>query len=186
MAPANGDDPAGFGGVDRRALITRAAAVGAAAWTAPVIIGSIASPAGATTLVGCYRAQFDNTSNTCGSTSTVVEVVPDQGSGCLEPNIWNAQADLPFGLVTLVTATEKANGDCEYQFVIGGGCRFDERSNARKDQGNRCNTAAQATFLSNCTAVVFTLDFVPDRFKFLVVCGGAGPCQGGTECSLNQ
>ena len=36
-------------GLDRRSLIRRAAAVGAAAWTAPVIIGSLASPAGAIT-----------------------------------------------------------------------------------------------------------------------------------------
>jgi hypothetical protein len=47
-------------GLDRRALIKRAAAVGAAAWTAPVIIGSLASPAGAATITpGCYRYQYD-------------------------------------------------------------------------------------------------------------------------------
>lgn len=41
-------------GLGRRALIKRAAAAGALAWTAPVVIGSLASPAGAVTLSGCY------------------------------------------------------------------------------------------------------------------------------------
>jgi hypothetical protein len=46
-------------GIDRRTLIKGAAAAGAVAWTAPVIIGSIASPAAAQTpLAGCSRYAF--------------------------------------------------------------------------------------------------------------------------------
>jgi hypothetical protein len=41
--------PAEKRGIDRRTLIKRSAAVGAAAWAAPVIIGSLNSPAGAAT-----------------------------------------------------------------------------------------------------------------------------------------
>src|SRR6185503_7235019 len=37
------------GGLDRRSLIKRAAIVGGAAWTAPIIIDSLASPAAAAT-----------------------------------------------------------------------------------------------------------------------------------------
>jgi hypothetical protein len=44
-------------GLDRRALIKRAAAVGAAAWTAPLIVQSLLSPAGAVT-AGCVRAHL--------------------------------------------------------------------------------------------------------------------------------
>jgi hypothetical protein len=45
--------------IDRRTLIKRAAAAGAAAWTAPVILGSVASPAGAFTCSGtCFRVTF--------------------------------------------------------------------------------------------------------------------------------
>jgi hypothetical protein len=40
-------------GISRRALIRRAAATGAVAWTAPTIIGSLASPAGAVTGFPC-------------------------------------------------------------------------------------------------------------------------------------
>lgn len=46
-------------GIDRRTLIKRAAVAGAAAWTAPVIIGSFASPAAAITCSStCFRVTF--------------------------------------------------------------------------------------------------------------------------------
>ena len=42
-------------GINRRSLIKRAAIVGGAAWVTPVIIGSVASPAGAVTVQpGCF------------------------------------------------------------------------------------------------------------------------------------
>jgi hypothetical protein len=46
-------------GIDRRTLIKRAAATGAVAWTAPLIIDSLASPAAALTCTGsCFLIQF--------------------------------------------------------------------------------------------------------------------------------
>lgn len=46
-------------GVDRRTLIKRAAAAGAAVWTAPLILDSVASPAGAISCIGgCFRSVF--------------------------------------------------------------------------------------------------------------------------------
>jgi hypothetical protein len=46
-------------GIDRRTLIKRAAATGAVAWTAPLIIDSLASPAAALTCTGnCFLVQF--------------------------------------------------------------------------------------------------------------------------------
>jgi hypothetical protein len=91
-------------GVDRRTLIKRAAAAGAVAWTAPVIIGSVASPAGAITCPGnCVQIQFpvDNTgacntnsvafgatctptSPTCTSTTTIGAGVA-YGAVCMNP-----------------------------------------------------------------------------------------------------
>ena len=45
--------------IDRRALIRRGVVAGAVAWTAPVIVGSIASPAAAATgFHGCNRIQM--------------------------------------------------------------------------------------------------------------------------------
>jgi hypothetical protein len=49
------------GGLDRRTMIKRAAAAGAVAWTAPVIIDSLASPAAAFTApTGCHFATFNS------------------------------------------------------------------------------------------------------------------------------
>src|SRR5918995_535007 len=45
-------------GIDRRTLIKRAGAAGAVAWTAPVILGSLTSPAAALTCGGCFRFQI--------------------------------------------------------------------------------------------------------------------------------
>jgi hypothetical protein len=56
MAPEEENAPAEKRGIDRRTLIRRSAAVGAAARVAPVIIGSLSSPAAAQTApCGCTR-----------------------------------------------------------------------------------------------------------------------------------
>src|SRR5262245_23277637 len=46
------------GGLDRRPLIKRAAILGTAAWTAPVIVDSLASPAAAATCICDDVSQF--------------------------------------------------------------------------------------------------------------------------------
>jgi hypothetical protein len=66
--------------VDRRALIRRSVVVGAAAWTAPVVVESVLSPAGAITGLepgGCYKVHvradttcltnWDNSDVSCGA-----------------------------------------------------------------------------------------------------------------------
>jgi hypothetical protein len=55
-------------GLDRRTLIKRAAAAGAVAWTAPVIIDSLASPAAAAT---CATGQPYNLDTTPGANKTI-------------------------------------------------------------------------------------------------------------------
>jgi hypothetical protein len=48
------------GGMDRRSFVRNAAAVGAVAWTTPVIVGSLVSPAAAGTLPSqCYKYQYN-------------------------------------------------------------------------------------------------------------------------------
>src|SRR5947209_2837120 len=56
------------GGVDRRTLIKRAAAAGAVAWTAPIIVESFASPAAAASGVVTFTAR-DSFSNTADQTA---------------------------------------------------------------------------------------------------------------------
>ncbi len=57
---------AGSAGVDRRTLIKGAAAAGAAAWTAPMIVDSLTSPAaaGSGPCVNYYRAKWSNGTGT--------------------------------------------------------------------------------------------------------------------------
>jgi len=63
VSPADSEESAA--GPARRAFIRNAALAGAAAWTAPVIIDSLASPAGALTLSGCYRFSIVPTTTGC-------------------------------------------------------------------------------------------------------------------------
>jgi hypothetical protein len=68
-------------GIDRRSLIRRSAAVGVGAWTAPVILGSLTSPAAAVTLEpGCQFLVFNNQCSTNNQQSPCTEI-----EGC-EPN----------------------------------------------------------------------------------------------------
>jgi hypothetical protein len=65
VTPTDHDVDAGArGGLSRRQLIKAAGIVGAAAWTAPVIIDSLSSPAAAATVApGCYFAYSAATSS---------------------------------------------------------------------------------------------------------------------------
>lgn len=83
-------------GIDRRSLIKRAAVAGAAAWTAPVILGSVASPAAALTCNGtCFRVTFpsDNAGNCTNPSVAVAGVCPTGtvGANCA------TTTDLPAG-----------------------------------------------------------------------------------------
>jgi hypothetical protein len=101
----------GKSGLDRRTLIKRAAIVGAAAWTAPAIIGSVASPAGAISpSPGCYRLKWTNhDSYTCDRVTT-------DPPGCT-PNPpcsnqdFNDIPDYPNQCV-VTTNAPTTNGDC--------------------------------------------------------------------------
>jgi hypothetical protein len=83
-------------GIDRRTLIKRAAATGAVAWTAPIIIDSLASPAAAITCAStCFRVTFpaDNGGNCDLPSVAVAGACPTgtTGPGC------STTTDLPAG-----------------------------------------------------------------------------------------
>jgi hypothetical protein len=89
-------------GVDRRTLIKRAAATGAVAWTAPLIIDSLASPAAALTCTGaCVRIQFptDNagpcSNNSVAVTGTCTTTSPNCSSST------NVGAGVSYGAVCM-------------------------------------------------------------------------------------
>jgi hypothetical protein len=95
--------------IGRRALIRRAAAAGALTWTAPTIIGSLASPAGAVTgpvPPGCHISVFNNQ---CAPNS--------QGTPC-------NQATFPEGCVAnpavaqCLVVTPSVSGNCQQDSTI--------------------------------------------------------------------
>jgi hypothetical protein len=141
----------------RRALIRRAAILGAAAWTAPVIIDSLASPASALTVAPlCYRAQFKL------SAGVYTRVTPANGGGCT-PSPWNNQIDYP-GTITLtdtgVTATR-------WQFTISDpGCVFTIQSQA--DANNPCESPLGA----GTQTITFSGNTSWQGFKLMISCGG--------------
>lgn len=81
-------DPAsGRPGIDRRTLIRRAAAAGAIAWSAPVIIGSLTSPAAALTgLVGCNGYCINGS---CGPNNDSTPCVLVPGCSAVNPLVLN-------------------------------------------------------------------------------------------------
>ena len=164
--------------ISRRTMIRNAAAVGAAAWTAPVIVDSIASPAAAASLKGCYRVEFvRSTSSGCGTFAR--NSPPANGSGCFNPSLWNNLPDYP-GTVSLEPSLPEG-GPCLYTLQISpsSGCVIDSRSTARQDMANNCS---QGTLATGCHTMFFSPGFLPDRFKILISCGGQ-LCSGGAACT---
>ena len=97
-------------GIDRRTLIKRAAVAGAAAWTAPVILGSVASPAAAITCAStCFRVTFPADNNgACNAPSVAVTGACPTGTvgpGC------TTTTDLPAG-TSYASACITAPGFC--------------------------------------------------------------------------
>ena len=156
--------------IDRRALIQRAAVAGTLAWTAPVIIDSLASPASALTLTDCFRALFLRAPG-----STFVEANPDNGAGCVPTTCWNNRTQFPLGIIQI-----SGSDLTTWTFTIPAaqGCIFFNDSQARIDQGNGC-------FCSISGAGTNTITFPGrgngdpyDRFKLIIQCAGTScsPC----------
>lgn len=78
--------------LDRRTLIKGAAIAGAAAWTAPVIIDSLVSPAAASSAPGCYYYSYvwrlgTTASSTCGFSNDGANCQPTlSGATCSSTN----------------------------------------------------------------------------------------------------
>lgn len=113
-------------GLDRRTLIRRAAVAGAVAWTAPVIVGSVASPAGATTITpGCYKMLFTVNATSCSNGPTVGATgCSVSGSACSSP-----AASIPSDVAACVTVTSPAScstastsAATAVTFSVGSGC----------------------------------------------------------------
>ena len=102
--------------MDRRSLIRRSAVVGAAAWTAPMIIESVLSPAGAITGLepsGCYKLHV-RADLTCLTNWDASDTAC--GEPCCDPTYNNSQGCPPGYYATVklddfgINVTTSANG----------------------------------------------------------------------------
>ncbi len=88
------------GDIDRRTLIRRAAIAGGAAWVAPVIVGSLASPAAAASTAGCYRYSWSwrlgsRDTTTCGWQTGTSICTNSLGIGCSGAGSYNSNPGPP-------------------------------------------------------------------------------------------
>ena len=144
-------------------MIKRAAAAGAVAWTAPLIIDSLASPAAAATLAtGCYRVQFSHT--TCG------EVSPSSTASCFPTNWGTTTNTLQAG-----TATCSGQGGNIITLGLGGSnCVFVRGTARATGGGNECVAGAGG----GTTTMTFTKTLTSwnDNARAIVACGGVTTC----------
>jgi len=180
------DDPTQRG-IDRRTLIKRGAVVGAVAWTAPVIIESIASPAGAVTAApGCYRIRFAPNSDMCTNSPTNAGTAcPPTGTPAQNP----VTADTSV-VDCLVPNAGCSNDDDEVTFQVGG-CDCVLVAASAERVGGSCAGITISGVGPSSTSVTFTKSGSPDWafFELHMCCGGADPgsasAPGGTELPVS-
>jgi hypothetical protein len=182
-------------GVDRRTLIKRAAATGAVAWTAPLIIDSLTSPAAALTCAGeCFRFQI-LADQDCGSvspprTETVSTISP---CGTLTAAACATTTDVTAGLVAddfnggVCTDIDGGISDCRTQSMTfrlstmactwggGGTCNGPRRFLAAQANTNTGCVAGSIDQTRSGAAVTFTLPAGQQwqHFQFIVGCSCA-------------
>jgi hypothetical protein len=177
----------GARGIDRRTLIKRGAVVGAVAWTAPVIIESISSPAGAITAPpGCYRIRFTPNDDMCKNSPT------NAGTAC-PPIGTPAQNPITADATVLNCIDESApcsddTDEVNFQ-VIGCDCAFVAASAERV--GGSCAGITITGVGPSGVKVTFTKSGAPNWafFELHMCCGGADPgsasAPGGTEIPVS-
>jgi hypothetical protein len=111
-------------GIDRRALIKRAAAAGAVAWTAPVVIGSLSSPAAAITgTPGCFRFQVtpSGAAGTCTTTAEYTATCEPTTTACT-PTTAAAGTLLSTWCITTSDCRAQPPAGASVTFTINAGC----------------------------------------------------------------
>jgi hypothetical protein len=113
-------------GIDRRTIIKRAAAAGAVAWTAPAILGSIASPAGAITgTPGCFKFTVPiNTGAACNNVTAAFDTTCDFTTTQCSPTTEAAGVALSKYCMAASTACAATTGTVTFTINAGCGCTF--------------------------------------------------------------
>lgn len=144
---ASSRQPGARSGIDRRTLIKRAAAAGAVAWTAPVIIGSLTSPAAAQTtgILGCTGMLFNG--GNCNLDS--------QGTPCSFTLCPQTNDD------ALLAQCVDLTGDCQngpFTISINAGCTGCTITDASSKTGDDC---IEPTFGSGDKSVTWPVQASP-------------------------
>ena len=157
----------GRNGLDRRTLIKGAAAAGAAAWTAPVILGSLASPAAAASVPGrCYGFTISSTgSSTCGSETGSTAAPP---AGCI-PTGWGSFAA---DSTLLGQVSESTCGQTALTAVLthSSTCRFTAGSSYNTANSVCSSTTPGISNTATTSTLTFSGLFNAARTHYLVIC----------------
>ena len=145
--------------MDRRAIIKRAAAAGAVAWTAPLLVDSFASPAAAATVApGCYSVYFP-TAATCSQAAPV--------SGTCDPPGFPGTA-FPGGFISGAPGCAN-NVNPTFTLTAGVSCVF-VNGQALQTSGGTCVSGTGG----GTTSMTFTRtgNWSTQGFRMTVSCGG--------------
>ena len=154
--------------IDRRALIRRGVVAGAVAWTAPVIVGSIASPAAAATGAhGCNRIQMSG-----------ANCAPMAADGnCLPAGWGTCGTTLNSACITSTTGPTCTGAGVSEVFVITGGCSAPSSRRRRVSPSPSSVTSAMVSAgAGNPTVTPTTVTFPAlgvstyTQFKFVLTC----------------
>jgi len=106
-------------GIDRRTLVKRAAAAGALAWTAPVILDSLASPAAAASCGKLFRIEYRMNASCASVETTTVGDTGQRPSTCGAGVITNPPAGYTESITTVTSTGQslaagglKVSGSC--------------------------------------------------------------------------
>jgi hypothetical protein len=112
--------------MDRRTLIKRAAATGAVVWTAPMILDSLASPAGAITgTPGCFKFTVAATPGaTCNNVTAAFDATCDITTTQCTPTTEAAGVALSKYCMSASTACAATTSPVTFTINAGCGCTF--------------------------------------------------------------
>ena len=153
--------------LDRRTMIKGAAIAGAAAWTAPIIIDSLVSPAAAASVPGrCYGFTVSSTgASSCGAESGSTAAAP---TGC-SPTGWGSFAA---DATLLGQVNETTCGQTALTAVLthSSTCRFTAGSSYNTANAICSSTTPTITNTSTTSTLAFSGLFNATRTYYLVIC----------------
>jgi hypothetical protein len=152
------------GGLSRRDMIKASAAAGAAAWTAPVIIDSLSSPAAAISagLCGCHFLIFNNQCH-ADNQGTPCNTITGCVQSALVATCLTVTPSTPGNCQMNSSVTISVNADCQPGCVI---------TTAESKSGSTCASPSVSTPYSVTFPPISSPGYA--QFDVFLTCSGAG------------